>query len=130
MAEEARYKTNAQRVVHRDNLIASLLPVMASKTSAEWIDVLEQAGVPCGPIHTIDQVFQDPQVIARGMQQELTRADGNSIPLVANPIKMSLTPPNPGRAPPALGADTEAELNSLLGLSDAQIKDLRAKGII
>jgi formyl-CoA transferase len=130
MAEEARYKTNAQRVAHRDNLIASLLPVMASKTSAEWIDVLEQAGVPCGPIHTIDQVFQDPQVIARGMQQELTRADGNSIPLVANPIKMSLTPPNPGRAPPALGADTEAELKSLLGLSDAQIKDLRAKGII
>ena len=130
MAEEARYKTNAQRVAHRDNLIASLLPVMASKTSAEWINVLEQAGVPCGPIHTIDQVFQDPQVIARGMQQELSRADGNSIPLVANPIKMSLTPPNPGRAPPALGADTEAELKSLLGLSDAQIKDLRAKGII
>jgi len=86
--------------------------------------------VPCGPIQTIDQVFQDPQVIARQMQQEMSRADGTVIPLVANPIKMSLTPPVPRRAPPALGADTEAELKSLLGLSDAQIEGLRAKGII
>lgn len=130
IAEDARYKTNAQRVANRDSLIAGLLPVMASMTTARWIEVLDQAGVPCGPIHTIDQVFQDPQVIARGMQQELTRADGNTIPFVANPIKMSLTPPTPRRAPPALGADTEAELKSLLGLSDAQIEGLRAKGII
>ena len=130
LGADARYKTNAQRVAHRDSLIAGLLPVMASKTTASWIEVLEQAGVPCGPINTIDQVFEDPQVIARGMQQELSRADGTTIPLVANPIKMSLTPPIPRRAPPALGADTEAELKSLLGLSDAQIEGLRAKGII
>jgi crotonobetainyl-CoA:carnitine CoA-transferase CaiB-like acyl-CoA transferase len=64
------------------------------------------------------------------MQQEMYRSDGTAIPVVANPIKMSLTPPIPRRAPPALGADTEAELKSLLGLTDAQIDGLRAKGII
>ncbi len=130
MAEDPRYKTNAQRVAHRDSLIAGLLPIMASKTTATWITILEQASVPCGPIQTIDQVFQDPQVISRHMQQDMSRSDGTAIPLVANPIKMSLTPPIPRRAPPALGADTEAELKSLLGLSDAQIAGLRAKGII
>lgn len=130
IAEDARYKTNAQRVANRDSLVAGLLPVMSSMTTARWIEVLDQAGVPCGPIHTINQVFQDPQVIARGMQQELSRADGTTIPLVANPIKMSLTPPTHRRAPPALGADTEAELKSLLGLNDKEIEGLRAKGII
>ncbi len=130
LAQDAGYQTNAQRVANRDRLIESLLPVMASKTTACWIKDLEQAGVPCGPINTIDQVFQDPQVVARGMQQDLLRADGTAIPTVANPIKMSLTPPLARRAPPALGADTETELKSLLGLSDTQIEGLRAKGII
>lgn len=130
LGADARYKTNAQRIANRDSLIASLLPIMASNTTSGWIQLLEQAGVPCGPINTIDQVFQDPQVIARQMQQELNRSDGMAIPTVANPIKMSVTPPVSRRAPPALGADTEAELKSLLGLSDTQIEGLRAKGII
>lgn len=130
LARDPRYQTNAQRVANRDSLIASLLPLMAGRTTSGWIDLLEQAGVPCGPINTIDHVFQDPQVIARQMQQDLTRPDGTPIPTVANPIKMSVTPPRARRAPPALGADSEAELKSLLGLSDAQIEGLRAKGII
>ncbi len=130
LGADARYKTNAQRIANRDSLIASLLPIMASNTTSGWIQLLEQAGVPCGPINTIDQVFQDPQVIARQMQQELNRSDGMAIPTIANPIKMSVTPPVSRRAPPALGADTEAELKGLLGLSDAQIEGLRAKGII
>ena len=130
LGADGRYKTNAQRIANRDSLIASLLPIMASNTTSGWIQLLEQAGVPCGPINTIDQVFQDPQVIARQMQQELNRSDGMAIPTIANPIKMSVTPPVSRRAPPALGADTEAELKSLLGLSDTQIEGLRAKGII
>lgn len=130
LAADDRYQTNALRVANRESLIKSLRPVLAGKPTADWIDVLEEAGVPCGPIHSIDQVFEDPQVLARGMQQDLARADGTLIPTVANPIKMSLTPPVPRRAPPALGADTETELKSLLGLTDTQIEGLRAKGII
>jgi crotonobetainyl-CoA:carnitine CoA-transferase CaiB-like acyl-CoA transferase len=127
---DTRFTTNALRVANRGALIALLAPALAMRTTAAWISALEAAHVPCGPINTIDQVFGDPQVIARGMQHEMTRPDGVSLPLVANPIKMSVTPPVARQAPPALGSDTGAQLTDLLGMTSEDIADLRTKGII
>lgn len=130
LAQDPRFASNAQRVANRDALIASLRPALLQDTTSGWMRRLEAAQVPCGPIQTIDQVFADPQVIARRMREDKARRDGTAIPLVANPIKMSLTPPVTRRAPPSLGEDTETELRQLLGLSDAQISGLRDRGII
>jgi crotonobetainyl-CoA:carnitine CoA-transferase CaiB-like acyl-CoA transferase len=127
---DARFTTNAVRVANRDALVALLAPVLVKHTTAQWISMLEAAHVPCGPINTIDKVFADPQVIVRGMQHNMTRADGTVLPLVANPIKMSVTPPVPRHAPPALGADTNDRLSALLGLSASDLTGLREKGII
>jgi crotonobetainyl-CoA:carnitine CoA-transferase CaiB-like acyl-CoA transferase len=127
---DARFVTNAMRVANRAALIALLAPAFAARTTPQWIAALDGVNVPCGPINTIDQVFGDPQVIARKMQHNMTRTDGTLVPLVANPIKMSVTPPLPRHAPPALGCDTETSLTGMLGLSGPEIADLRAKGII
>jgi crotonobetainyl-CoA:carnitine CoA-transferase CaiB-like acyl-CoA transferase len=127
---DARFTTNALRVANRADLIASLTPALLTRTTAAWIEALEAAHVPCGPINTIDKVFVDPQVKARGMQHDMVRSDGTTLPLVSNPIKMSITPPEPRHAPPSLGADTDERLGALLGLSEDALNDLRTKGII
>lgn len=127
---DARFTTNALRVANRVDLIALLAPTLVSRATSDWIAALEAAHVPCGPINTIDKVFADPQVIARGLQHDMTRPDGTILPLVANPIKMSITPPVPRQAPPALGADTDSQLAKLVGLSQDELKALRTKGII
>jgi crotonobetainyl-CoA:carnitine CoA-transferase CaiB-like acyl-CoA transferase len=130
LAVDQRFTTNALRVANRQALIALLSPALLTRTTGDWIALLEAAQVPCGPINTIDKVFDDPQVHARGMRHDMTRADGTALPLVANPIKMSVTPPLPRHAPPSLGADTDAYLATLAGLSPADLVSLRAKGII
>jgi crotonobetainyl-CoA:carnitine CoA-transferase CaiB-like acyl-CoA transferase len=130
LAVDQRFTTNALRVANRQALIALLSPALLTRTTGDWIALLEAAHVPCGPINTIDKVFDDPQVVARGMRHDMTRADGTTLPLVANPIKMSVTPPLPRQAPPSLGADTDSYLVSLAGLSPADLASLRAKGII
>lgn len=127
---DTRFISNPLRITNRAALIARLAPALAARTTAAWMQALDGANVPCGPINTIDQVFADPQVKARRMQHTMTRLDGTSLPLVANPIKMSVTPPLPRHAPPALGGDTNTQLAQLLGLSGPQITDLRSKGII
>jgi crotonobetainyl-CoA:carnitine CoA-transferase CaiB-like acyl-CoA transferase len=94
------------------------------------IELLNEAGVPCGPIYAIDQMFADPQVLARGLQIGLTREDGVQVPGVANPILFSETPVEYEKAPPKLGDGTESVLKNLIKLSDEQIKSLLASGIV
>jgi crotonobetainyl-CoA:carnitine CoA-transferase CaiB-like acyl-CoA transferase len=127
---DPRFATNADRVAHRDSLVASLAPAMKTRTTDQWIADLDAAKVPCGPINTIDRVFADPQVQARGMQQALQRPDGSLLPLVANPIKMSVTPPTARIAPPRLGADGPQRLQELLSLHSAEIDELVARGVL
>lgn len=130
IAADPRFANNAGRVANREALTAAIAPAMTHKTTAEWIAVLEGAGVPCGPINTIDQVFADPHVELRGAAQTMTRPDGTPMTLTANPIRMDKTPPTPRLAPPALGADTDAVLSGLLGAAPAQIAAWRAAGAI
>ena len=128
MTVDDKFTTNRGRVEGRAELIPLLVPAMKAQSTAHWVAAFESAAVPCGPINTIDQVFSDPQVLARGLQIGQTREDGIQVPGIANPIVMSETPIEYDRAAPRLGSSTEQILRELLGVTD--IETLRAKNII
>jgi crotonobetainyl-CoA:carnitine CoA-transferase CaiB-like acyl-CoA transferase len=130
IAADARFASNGLRVANRVALTSALAPVLAARPTAEWIRTLEAAGVPCGPINTIDAVFDDPHVRARGAAQRMAREDGTEMTLVANPIRMSRTPPTPLRAPPALGADTDDVLREWIAAADDDLVKWRGVGAI
>jgi crotonobetainyl-CoA:carnitine CoA-transferase CaiB-like acyl-CoA transferase len=109
-SSDERFASNAQRVANRAVLVPLLRQATVMRTSAEWIAALEAAGVPCGPINRIDQVFADPQVVARGLQISLPHALAGQVPLVANPIRLSGSPVAYQRPPPLLGEHTEEVL--------------------
>ncbi|MEO8024179.1 CaiB/BaiF CoA-transferase family protein [Polaromonas sp.] len=110
-----RFSNNAQRVANRAVLVPLLRQATVMRTSASWIAALEAAGVPCGPINRIDEVFADPQVIARGLQISLPHVLAGSVPLVANPIRLSGSPVAYQRPPPLLGEHTAEVLAQWLG---------------
>ncbi|MBX9745896.1 MAG: CoA transferase [Hyphomonadaceae bacterium] len=125
LADDPRFAHNAARIANRLELTAAIAATMSQRTTAHWIAALEQAGVPCGPINTLPQVFADPHVIARGAVETMTRSSGAEVKLTANPIRMSETPPLSRIAPPLLGEDTAITLSTLLGLDDAELLRLR-----
>jgi crotonobetainyl-CoA:carnitine CoA-transferase CaiB-like acyl-CoA transferase len=96
---------------------------------AFWTRELEAAGVPCGPINDIAQALADPQVAARGLRIDLPHPLADVVPLVANPIKFSATPPAYDRAPPTLGQHTDEVLGEL-GVAPAEIERLRSRGVV
>lgn len=128
VAVDTKFTSNRGRVEGRAELIPQLAPAMKKQTTAHWVAAFESAAVPCGPINTIDQVFADPQVLARGLQIGQTRDDGIQVPGIANPIVLSETPIEYDRAAPRLGGDTDKILGEFL--SADIIADLRAKLII
>ncbi len=132
LAADPRFATNSLRVANRRALYALMPEFVRAKTTAEWVEGLASLGVPCGPVNTLDQVFADPQVQARGMRLDLPHpsAASGSVPLVANPLKMSLTPPGYRHSPPTLGQHTDEVLDELLGLGEAERTQLRAAGTI
>jgi formyl-CoA transferase len=130
LAEDARFSSNPLRVENRDILVPLLAEMVKQKSKAAWIQLLEDAGVPCGPINRLDEVFSDPQVIARKMKIDLPHPSAGSVPLVANPIKFSKTPIQYQKAPPLLGADTQQVLQTSLQYTEDEIAHLRALGVI
>jgi crotonobetainyl-CoA:carnitine CoA-transferase CaiB-like acyl-CoA transferase len=124
------FATNKVRVENRDAFVAAFSAVSVTRTTRDWIAALEAAGVPCGPINTLADVFADPQVAARGMEIRMEHAAGVAVPLVANPIRMSETPPSYRTAPPVLGQHTRAVLAERLGLDEAAIAALAEQGVI
>jgi len=112
-ADDARYSTNAARVQHRIWLVPLLRQLTVQRTTAEWVALLEQANVPCGPINDLAQVFDDAQVRARGLRIELPHAAAGKVPGVASPLRLSKTPVSYRLGPPALGAHTQEVLASL-----------------
>ena len=103
LADDERFATNRQRVEHRDLLVPILADIIASEPRDTWLPAFETAGVPAGPINSIDEVFADPQVIARGMQVNIPHPDQPELQVVGNPIKLSRTPVQYDRPPPRLG---------------------------
>ena len=114
----------------RAELIPLLRQATVFRTTAEWVGLLEAAGVPCGPINDLAQVFADPQVQARGLRVELPNSLGSVTPQVASPLRLSQTPVDYRLAPPLLGEHSEAILQRLLGLDAGQIAALRTAGVV
>ncbi len=130
LAEDERFKQNSSRVKYRDILVPQVIEIMQTKSTDVWLDELNQRGIPCGPINNIDQVFADPQVKHRGMQQTLLHPTADSVASVGNPINLSKTPVEYGLAPPVLGQHTDEILASMLNLDSQEIGELRQAGLI
>ena len=130
LADDERFKLNRGRVENRETLIPLLVGPMKARTTAEWVVAFEKAAIPCGPINTIDQVFANEQVLARGLQIGLTRDDGVQVPGVANPILFSATPIAYDKPPPRMGDGTEKILAEVLGMSPADVDALRRNGSV
>jgi len=136
-ATDPRYASNTLRVKHRADLIPAMEAVTSTRTTADWITLLEDKAVPCGPINTIAQAFDDAQVKARGLAVALPRwANGDAaqdgveqITGVASPLRLSANPPVLRNAPPALGQHTDEVLREL-GLDAARIAALRTSGVV
>jgi formyl-CoA transferase len=130
LADNPRYATNPLRVQHRDELVPLLEEMTRKKTKASWINLLEKANVPCGPINNFKEVFENEQVIHRGVQIDVPHPTVGTMKLVASPMRLSKTPPEVRMAPPTLGQHTQEILHERLKLDDQAIAALRTKGII
>ncbi len=129
-ATDPRFLTNKLRVANRGELIPLIRQATVFKTTAQWVDELEAAGVPCGPVNDLAQVFDDPQVLARGLALELPHALGGRVAQVASPIRLSETPVEYRRAPPLLGEHTSQVLQALLGMSGDEVVALKEAGVL
>lgn len=130
LADDPRFARNPQRVEHRGELIDILTEIFLQRDTAAWMTFLIDAGVPCAPVQTIDQVFLAPQVIAREMVVEVPHPTAGTIRMAGLPVKFSGTPAAIRLAPPLLGQHTAEVLRSWLRLDDSAIDDLKSKGVI
>jgi crotonobetainyl-CoA:carnitine CoA-transferase CaiB-like acyl-CoA transferase len=129
LADDARFRANHGRVQNRDILVAELAKTFRARDSKSWLAILEAADIPCAPINRLNDVFAEPQAIARGLRIELPHPFGTAVS-IANPIRLSDTPACYRRAPPLLGQHTEEILTRELGLDAYRIEELQAQGII
>ena len=129
-AEDARFATNAARVHNREALVPALAEHLRLRSTDDWLAALEQAGIPGGPINTLDRVFSDPQAQARGLRVELEQPGVGPVPTVASPLRLSATPVAYQRPPPRLGEHTREVLEELLGLDAVRLDELAAHGVI
>lgn len=130
LAADERYLTNAGRVANRDTLIPQLCDAIRTRSKSWWISELEKAGVPCGPINTLEEVFADPQVQYRAMCRTVEHSAAGPVRLVGSPMNFSETPGGSTLPPPQLGEHTTSLLHDLLGLDDSEIERMRTVGII
>jgi crotonobetainyl-CoA:carnitine CoA-transferase CaiB-like acyl-CoA transferase len=129
LARDPRFLTNADRVRHRADLIPLLQALFRTRPAAVWLEALHAAGVPCGPISTVDEIVQDPQVRAREMLVEIDHPSAGRITIPGLPVKFSGTPGSIRRPPPRLGEHT-VEVLTALGVPVDEISRLRHQGIV
>jgi crotonobetainyl-CoA:carnitine CoA-transferase CaiB-like acyl-CoA transferase len=130
LADDARFATNAARVENREVLVPILAGILAEGSAAHWLSRLDAAGIPCGPINSIDKVFADPQMRHRGMAASVPDASGRDVPTVGSPLTMTETPATLRTAPPALGEHTAQVLRDVLGYDAATIDRLQVDGVV
>ena len=130
LGEDSRYRTNADRVEHRDTLVPEFQEVFRKQTAGEWIELLLEHRIPVGPVNDIPTVLNDPQVLAREMVLEVEHSSLGPIQQLGPVPKLSRTPARVRKAPPTLGEDTESVLLNELGCSPADIENLRAEAVI
>ena len=126
---DPRFLTNDDRVAHRAECVELLSGIFRTRTVAEWVEVIEQAGVPCGPINRVDDVVNNPQVQARNMIAQLSHPNVPDLKIPNSPLKLAETPPDLRRPPPLLGQHNE-EILTELGYETEAIAELQRKGVI
>jgi crotonobetainyl-CoA:carnitine CoA-transferase CaiB-like acyl-CoA transferase len=129
LLQQSDYETSAGRSKHRDRLNAEIDGFLAKKTSNEWIETLNKAGVPCGPIYSIDAMFADPQVQHLGIATDVVKEAGKTFQVVGQPVSLSRTPSKIAAPPPELGQHTEEVLREF-GFSAQEIAALRQSKVI
>jgi len=130
LLDDPRFATNAARVENRALVTDTLTPVLKSRSTIAWVAALEAASIGCGPINTLKQVFADPHVQARGVVVDMPHASGETVQVIANPVRLSATPPTYRSAAPLLGQHTDEVLAEHLGLTPDEIATLRAAQVI
>jgi glutaryl-CoA transferase len=130
LLQDVRFATNAARVENRQLVTDTLSPVMQQHPTGWWVEKLEALKIGCGPINKLSEVFADPQVVARGVVVEMARPEGGTVKVIANPVRLSATPPDYRIAPPVLGDHTEQVLGERLGMGRDELAMLREKGVI
>src|SRR6266705_5158594 len=125
-----RYATNGKRVENRIELTRARADLFARRSTREWVEAHEAGGVPNGPINTIEQVFAEPQALARGLRFELPHPLAGKVSLIRSPMRFSGTPVEHELPPPTLGQHTEDVLRGLLKIAEADIAKLRDEGVI
>jgi crotonobetainyl-CoA:carnitine CoA-transferase CaiB-like acyl-CoA transferase len=127
---DARFATNAARVANRQLVTDTLTPLMQQKTTADWVAALEALKIGCGPINKLSEVFADEHVQARGCVVELDHASGETVKVIANPVRLSGTPADYRIPPPLLGEHSEEVLSGLLGMTAEEVAALREKKVV
>ncbi len=130
LSADPAFATNPKRIENRETLLPKIRELFRARTTDDWIASLEQAGVPCGPINTLDRVFADPKTRARDMAIDMPHPQAGAVGLVAAPAKLSETPIDYRRPPPIRGEHTDEVLRDVMKMSDEEIARLRAGGII
>jgi crotonobetainyl-CoA:carnitine CoA-transferase CaiB-like acyl-CoA transferase len=130
LGKDKRFRSNADRVSHRDVLIPAIEKLCRQKTTATWLRRLAKAGVPCGPINNLAEVFDEPQVKHRKLRFEVRHAHGARLPQVRQPALFARMSSVSGEPPPLLGAHTESVLSDELGLTSDEILSLKGDGTI
>lgn len=130
LADDPRFARNAQRVAHRQELIAILTDIFLQRDTASWIRLLSDAGIPCAPVQTIDQVFSNPQVLCRDMLLEVDHPAAGKVRMAGMPVKFSGTPASLRLPPPMLGQHSEEVLDTWLALPREEIDEMKRKRVI
>ena len=129
MLDDPRYITNTDRVEHRAECVGELSALFAQKTTAHWVDLIVEAGVPCGPINTVADVVSNPQVLARNMIAEVDHPNIPNLKFPGSPLKLTDSPATIRRVPPMLGQHNE-EILEEAGYSPEKIADLKERGVL
>jgi len=130
LADNPRFSTNPLRVQHRAELVPLLEAMTRKKTKAQWVSLLDDSGVPCGPINNMKEVFDNEQVQARKLAISVPHDTAGTMKLVASPIRMSATPTEIRTAPPTLGQHTDEILREYLKLDSSAIEALHKQGVV
>lgn len=130
LGNDERFASNSNRIRNRTELVPLLEPLVKTRKREEWVSALEMAGVPCGPINNIDQVFENPQVKSRGIKIDIPHPLAGVVPQVASPMRFSRTPIEYHVAPPTLGQHNDYVLRELLGMDSQDVEHLRQANVI